>query len=301
MESVNKKFAAFIMTYRRNDTLGDTIRKLLQQSMPPQKILVVDNDPDCGARFVLDAFSGKNIHYHGMGFNSGPAGAAKAGLEILAAEGFEWIGWMDDDDPPVFENTFELLISLGECRKDCGGMGVVGQRYHIQSGLIDRVRDEELITEGPLEVDNIAGNMSKIVNGRVVREKNILPDADLFFGFEELDFDLRVQKAGFVLLADRAFYKMHREYYKRSGLHIVRGKEKPMNKLWREYYSTRNSLYIMHKHKSNLGKIRIIVRSMIKIPAGFRYGRKYGWKQARMIGMGMWHFFLGKKGQTQTL
>ena len=150
-----------------------------------------------------------------------------------------------------------------------------------------------------VEFDDL-NRRSKIINADVCLKAKVYPDESLFFGFEELDFDLRVQQVGFVLLADRAFYKMHREYYNRSGLHIVRGKEKPMNKLWREYYSIRNSLYIMHKHKSNLGKIRIIVRSMIKIPAGFRYGRKYGWKQACMIGKGIWHYFLGRKGQTQT-
>ena len=289
------------MTYRRKDTLTDTIHKVFQQTFPPEKILVVDNDPEQTASFVADMFSGKNVLYHPMHFNSGPAGAAKAGLEILSSEGYQWIGWMDDDDPPVFENTFELLINLAESKSNCGCVGVVGQRYNINQGLIDRISDVELDENGSIEVDNIAGGMSKIVSGKAVRENNVLPDADLFFGFEELDFDLRLQKAGYVLLADRAFYKKHREYYKRSGLKIIRGKEKPMNKLWREYYSTRNSLYIMKKHHCVAGKLRVIGRSLMKSVAGFRFGVGYGLKNAKWVILGMAHYFSGKKGKPSFL
>ena len=285
------------MTYRRNDTLVSTIRSLLQQTVPPQKILIVDNDPERGAQHVLETVQSPAVCYQAVGYNSGPAGAAKTGLEMLAAEGFDWIGWIDDDDPPVFENTFEILLNLGEEHPNCGCVGVVGQRYVMNKGLIDRIADQELDEIGSIEVDNIAGNMSKLVSGKAVREKNVLPDTELFFGFEELDFDLRLQKAGYVLLADRAFYKKHRAYYKRSGLHIQRGKQKPLNKLWREYYSTRNSLYIMQKHHCLSGKLRIILRSLVKSIAGFRYGVTYGAKHAKMVLLGMMHYFTGKKGQ----
>lgn len=285
------------MTYQRNETLISTVRVLLQQTYPPEKILIVDNDPNGGAKAVLDLYPSENVCYHRMGFNAGPAGAAKAGLELLASEGYKWIGWLDDDDPPIFENAYEQLIDMAENYPNCGCVGAVGQRYNIHKGLIDRVRDAELEEIGAIEVDNIAGGMSKVVSGNAVREKNVWPDATLFFGFEELDFDLRLQKAGFVLLADRSFYKKHRAYYNRIGLQIQRGKEKPLHKLWREYYSTRNSLYIMHKHRSIRGKLYILLRSLAKCLAGFRYGFTYGSKQAKIILLALLHYFAGKKGQ----
>ena len=40
----NKKFAAFIVTYNRPDILMDTIQKCLNQTRPPEKLLIVDNN-----------------------------------------------------------------------------------------------------------------------------------------------------------------------------------------------------------------------------------------------------------------
>lgn len=297
MISSNTKFAAFVMTYQRNETLVSTLRTLLNQTVPPQKILIVDNDPGKGALSVLEHFTTEPVHYFSVGYNSGPAGAAEAGLKILADEGFDWILWTDDDDPPIFENTFELLINMAENHANCGCVGAVGQRYKIDKGMIDRVADIELGYIGSIEVDNIAGGMSKIVSGRAVREKNILPDAGLFFGFEELDFDLRLKKAGFVLLADRSFYKKHRDYNHRTGIKIQRGKKKPVDKLWREYYSTRNSLYIVQKHQSFVGKINISGRAIIKSVVGFRYGWTYGKLQAKYLLLGLFHYLIGRKGK----
>lgn len=92
-------FAAFIMTFQRNHTLEETIRIILDQTLPPEKILIVDNDPAESAKSIAQKFSHLPVFYHATGNNSGPAGAAKKGLEILVNEGFKWIAWIDDDDP----------------------------------------------------------------------------------------------------------------------------------------------------------------------------------------------------------
>ena len=42
------------MTYKRNSTLLETIKLLFDQTLPPEKVLIVDNDPDQGAKIVLD-------------------------------------------------------------------------------------------------------------------------------------------------------------------------------------------------------------------------------------------------------
>ena len=290
-------FAAFIMTYQRVSTLEATINAILNQSNPPQKILIVDNDPDKSAEIVLSKFSGKPIDYHAVGYNSGPAGAAKIGLEMLSIQGYKWIGWMDDDDPPIYNDTFEILLKRGDLTDNCGCVGVVGQYFNKKSGLMVRVPDDELEGNGVIAVDTIAGNMCKIINSDVCLKKKVYPDQSLFYGFEELDFDLRMQEAGYVLVVDKELYKRHRVKFNRIGLQVKRGLKKDENRIWRDYYSIRNSLIIQQKNKLFSALFITIMRSFFKIVSGFRYGVTYGNANARVILYAIIHFLMGKRGK----
>ena len=295
--SKSLNFATFIMTYQRVATLESTIDSLLSQTYPPQKILIVDNDPSRSAEVLMLKFSGRPIDYHAVGYNSGPAGAAKIGLEMLSTQGYKWIGWMDDDDPPIYNDTFEILLKKAEITDNCGCVGVVGQYFNTRNGLMVRVPDDELEGDGVIVVDNIAGGMCKIINSDVCLKKKVYPDQSLFYGFEELDFDLRMQEAGYVLVVDKELYKRHRVKFNRIGLQVKRGLKKDENRIWRDYYSIRNSLIIQQKNKLFSALFITIMRSFFKIASGFRYGVTYGNANARVILYAIIHFLMGKRGK----
>jgi len=297
----NKHFAAFIMTYQRNITLSNTINILLKQSHPPQKILIIDNDPEQSAKYVSQKLSHLPIEYFSVGYNSGPAGAAKKGLEILSKENYDWIAWIDDDDPPIFDNTFEILLKLANDNEECGCVGSVGQRFNRKNGLIERVSDYELEGLGYLQVDTIAGNMCKIVNSKIIKNTFILPDESLFFGFEELDFDLRIQNSGYLLLVDKELYKKHRVNANRIGIKVKRGTKKPIVDLWRQYYSSRNSLFILKKNNLNRAIVLNILRTIFNMANGFRFGLNYGKKNLEFNSLALYHFCIGKKGKQQKI
>ena len=290
------RFAAFIMTYKRPDLLGQTIISLLGQTVQPEKILVIDNDPLNSAKAVVEKMAHLSIFYHAAGKNTGPAGAAKIGLQILTEEGFDWIAWIDDDDPPLFSNSFENLLSLAIRYENCGCVGAVGHYFNLKKGLLKRPYDKELEENGILSVDNIAGNMCKIVSADPIRKLEILPNEKLFYGFEELEFDLRLKKAGYSLLTDKDLYKRNRINANRIGFKLKRGKQKEYSRLWREYYSTRNMLYILHQHKSSKAVFTTILRSFLKSIAGFRFGFTYGITNAKYLLLGIIHFLKGKTG-----
>ena len=290
------RFAVFVMTFNRPEMLGKTIVSLLGQTVQPEKILVIDNDPLRTAKAVVEKLAGLPLEYYSTGSNIGPAGAAKAGLKKLAHEGYDWIGWMDDDDPPVFSDSFELLLTLATRSEKCGCVGAVGHYFNLKKGLIKRVADEQLEGTGNISVDNIAGGMCKIVNAAAIQQHNILPNEKLFYGFEELEFDLRLKKAGYSLLTDKELYKRNRINANRIGFQLQRGQKKEYSRLWREYYSTRNLLYILHQHKSTSAVFTTIFRSLLKSIAGFRFGVAYGLTNAKYILLGLTHFITGRTG-----
>ena len=291
------RFAVFVMTYRRPEILGKTIVSLLGQTVQPEKILIIDNDPSFSAKAVAEKLTTFPIAYHSTGSNTGPAGAAAIGLKILAQEGYDWIGWMDDDDPPVFSDSFEKLLSLAQQHDNCGCVGAVGHHFNVKTGLINRVADHELEGEGSIAVDNIAGGMCKIVSANVFRKHHILPNEKLFYGFEELEFDLRVKNAGYSLLTDKELYKRNRLNANRLGYKLKRGLKKQESSLWREYYSTRNMLYILRQHHSGKAVTTLFVRSLLKSIAGFRFGLQYGITNAGFILKALFHFLKGTTGR----
>ena len=283
------------MTYKRPAILEDTIQKLFNQSVPPLKILIVDNDPEKSAEEICRKFPGQDISYFPVGYNSGPAGAAYYGLKILAAEGWGWIGWIDDDDPPIFIDTFERLINLGNAHKRCACVGVVGHRLNKEYGIIERLGDHELEGDGFVVVDTIAGGMSKIINGAVIVSTGILPDESLFFGFEELDFDLKLGNAGYDLIAEKNLYLKHRIHFNRLGKQRSRI---IINEriLRRQYFSSRNMLIIMLNNKFYRALIFCFLKVIVKGVSGFQRGLKIGRKSFYYHFLAIGNFLTNRRG-----
>lgn len=271
----NKKFAAFIVTFNRAEILMDTIHKIVTQTLPPEKILVVDNGATDETKQKLDELY-PDVAYVKMGYNAGPAGGDKVGLKILAGEGYEWIFWGDDNDPPPTADTFEKLVNLAESYGDkCGQVGMVGSRFNKFTGLLQRATNEELKQHSFIEVDTIGGGQCKIVSGKCILN-GIMPEEKLFFGFEDLDFDLSQKEAGYKILVHSDLFLGCRERWNRMKVTSEVARKKDERVLWRDYYSIRNALFIMKKHRHYMAFLSILMVSFGKSLLSFKHGARYG-------------------------
>jgi GT2 family glycosyltransferase len=271
-----KKFAAFVVTFNRAEILMDTIHKIFTQTLPPEKLLIVDNGTTDETKKKLEELY-PNVSYIRMGYNAGPAGGDRVGLEILANEGYQWIFWGDDNDPPPTPDTFEKLVNLAESYGDkCGQVGMVGSRFNKFTGLLQRASNEELRNKAFIEVDTIGGGQCKIVNAKSILN-GILPEPKLFFGFEDLDFDLSQKKAGYSILVHSDLFLGCRERWNRLKVANTVARKKDERVLWRDYYSIRNALFIMKKHGHYMAFLSILAvsigKSLLSFKHGFRYGR----------------------------
>ncbi len=291
------KFAGFIMTYERESILLNTIQTIFSQTIPPEKILIIDNSTSHNTENLINNLNNPKVFYHRVGYNSGPAGAAGIGLSMLAEEGYDWIYWGDDDDPPVFMDSFEVLLKTAISDSKCGCVGAVGHFFNKKTGFIDRVSDEVLYTEGILSVDNIAGGMSKIVNGKMIAKFKIVPNEKLFYGFEELDFDLKIKNMGYKLLVNKSLFLRHRLKYKRIGISSIRYQKKTKNNILREYYSTRNMLYILFYNHYIIAFINILIYTFFKQFMRLRDGVDYCLLGFKITLLAWFHFLTGKMGK----
>ena len=292
-----QQYAAFIITYKRVEVLKDTILQLSQQSLPPAKILIVDNDPEKSAKDIVQFFPLLNLTYHSVGYNAGPAGAGFWGTKLLFTEGWEWVLWMDDNDPPHFPDVIEHLFEIPKQYphpQNIGMLGAVGVKFNSKKAKVNRIPDAEL--KGIIEVDNVAGNMMPIINKRVF-DQQIFPDPQLFFGFEELDYSLAIIRSGFKVLVSGEELFRHRQKAGRLNLKQTIYKQKNSSSLWREFYSMRNLVYILKtKEHAYQGVATLFIRSFAKSILGFKYGFKYGINNMRFLIQGFWAGYFGKLG-----
>ncbi len=292
----NYKFAAFVITKDRPEILLSTIQKLLNQSFPPSFVLVIDNSSEDISFDRIQQLNDKRISHYSVGFNAGPAGGAYWGMKLLFEKDYDWVLWVDDDDPPKFDDLFEQMfkIVLDNDNNTLGMVGAVGELFDKKNAKIIRLEDAQL--KGYLNVDTISGNMFPLVSKRVLKH-GLLPTADLFFGFEDLDFSLSLRRAGFNIITSGDIHFKHRELAGRlrmsKKLQIKRNKES----LWREYYSVRSLAYILlYRQKTFVGFMIFIVRNLLKSIIVFKYGFNYGRKANYMILKGLFDGFFGKMG-----
>lgn len=283
MELSSNFFGAFIMTFERPEIILKTIRDLRSQTFPPEYILIVDNSESFDTQDVLKNLLSPSLEYHRVGYNSGPAGAARVGLSKVSEKGFQWIYWGDDDNPPgnpqVFEYFFERIKKLEKLNVNLGIYGGKGGNINKLTGRIRSLQNRDLLNKETVEVDMVAGGQTMLVKSSVIG-KCILPEERLFFGFEELDFCLKVKASGFKIYADAfSWYKIRLSAGNNSLKYRPVGSSfGNEERLIRDYYSTRNFISILKKHRLYLPLSFQLVKSMTKMFLGFKFGTSYGRK-----------------------
>jgi len=292
------KFGGFVITYHRPIVLLATIKSIFSQSFPPEFLWIIDNSENLDTDHAVAVLLDPRIRYHRIGYNAGPAGAAGIGLKLCAQEGADWIYWGDDNDPPFRPDCFERLLAIKDVNPFCGVLGTVGQFFDRKKGVIKRVQTRLLEKKTWIEVDYVAGGMCMLVKGETARE-GVFPDPKLFFGFEELDFCLRVSRKGFSIVVDCGLFLEARKKYNKLDFERPFYKEK--KNLTREYYSLRNLLMISDSLTLPYMRRSVIRRWSLKSLYGFRYGIPYGLTNFRMIALAFFHYFTGKTGKTLPL
>lgn len=281
MTSMKTRFAVFVITYNRPHGLSKVLEALLQQTYPPSQVLVVDNGNSAITADTLRSFDDKRIHHHEMGDNLGPAGAAAYGISWLVKQGFDWIGWADDNDPPLVSNAFERLLTIALTAKypRVGAVGAVGARWNWKLGEFVRLSNAEL--KGILSVDTIGGGNQFIQSAEVVETVG-LPDSRLFFGLFDPEYCLRIQSAGYELLVDGDLMLEYRRLAGRLTYQQTRRivPRYHYDSIWQQYYRTRNYIYMMRRtfgspHLARKQVLKALGRSVGSWSKGPRYGAKY--------------------------
>jgi GT2 family glycosyltransferase len=100
---------AVVVTYNRRPLLEECVQALLDQTVPVDEIIVVDNaSTDGTADLVRERFP--QVRLEALEENLGGAGGFHHGLDLAHRLGFEWL-WLMDDDTIATPTALEALLA----------------------------------------------------------------------------------------------------------------------------------------------------------------------------------------------
>lgn len=255
-----------IVTFRRPRSLQKVLEATLSQSAPPKTISIIDNGSSTEVAAVVDSYaaSASHISYIDPGSNVGPAGGTRIGMEriLIFADDEDWLIRIDDDRPPQPVDLLQRLVSFGRSRVDqdpsTAAVGVQGARWiRNKALLVDPPRHE---LAGAVAVDYLKTGHFPCFRVAAVRRTGLFR-SDLFFGFSEVEYGLRLRKAGHTLWAEGDLWRALEE----EQLHLRRPGWRVREPDWRRYYALRNLLFVLRENHAYRQAVQVsLMRGLAK-------------------------------------
>ena len=245
-----------VLTYRRPKLATQVVRGLIdREQLPADRVLLVVN----GDGGLDDPALEADIAVLRLPENVGPAGGYRAGLEEALARypDARWL-YLCEDDVGLFELPSPRAVALVErverdelaaaaAGEPVGAVVAYGRDLDARRGTTTPHGADE--RSAPLEPVDVAAWGASLVSRRVV-EAGVLPDPDMFFGYEDFDFWFKLRAAGFRLLLDTAATRAV------AGTISSRGREEALiaarpvdaEEPWRRYYEARNFFVLRRRY-----------------------------------------------------
>jgi GT2 family glycosyltransferase len=236
----NFKIAVVIVTFNRCDELVKTISAIQNQGILENDIIVINNNSTDNTKNILDS-NYKNILSLHLNENIASAGGFSKGMQTAYEKGYDWVWLFNDDSRPVEGSLKSILEHLNSDKIQIGLLKIANKDENNKAVLLywNGVRK-------PVSVD-VSNDIVKTdlitFDGCIISKKTIEKigycDPLYFMGTYEFDYCLKAKDAGIGV------------YTLPNGL-IEDGKLGGKNGTppWRQYYNTRNHLWLALNRKS---------------------------------------------------
>lgn len=196
---------AVVVTHRRPEELARSLEMLTTQTVPPEKVIVIDNDDsgDSRVHYLVAAQEIPSIYLNSRR-NLGGAGGFALGILLALAHGAEWVWLADDDGHAQDAHVLETLLACAEKH----GLAEVSPMvcnmddpdrlaFPLRRGLVWRRRASELRTVAGQE---LLPGIASLFNGALFRASTLdvigVPDMRLFIRGDEVEMHRRLVRSG---------------------------------------------------------------------------------------------------------
>jgi|YelNatPaOPRAMG01_1025707.scaffolds.fasta_scaffold19814_5 rhamnopyranosyl-N-acetylglucosaminyl-diphospho-decaprenol beta-1,3/1,4-galactofuranosyltransferase len=228
-EKSNVKVCAVIVTYNRKEVLKKCLKALLNQTVSPNEIIVIDGPSTDGTmQLMREKFS--EITYVRLDEDVGGAGGFYEGMKLAYSKGYDWIWVMDDDAIPEKDALEKLLSAVDN-----------DQNSIARPALVD----------APGFAPWFAGG----IFSRTTIKRIGLPLKELFIYCDDTEYLIRAEKAGMQIINVSDAKINHRDWFLRGHLSkkiflrkTITGPIYPKGRKY--YYIQRNQLYVFTLHRN---------------------------------------------------
>jgi GT2 family glycosyltransferase len=194
--------AAVVVTFNRKDLLGECLAALRAQTVPPSRIVVIDNASTDGTDQYLASLD--SIEVVSLRHNTGGAGGFAAGIATALSGPADAIWLLDDDTIPTPTALAELL-RVREVYP-CGSPEVVASRVVWTDGRdhpMNTPRTRPGATRAALDAAAGVGcrpirsaSFVSILIDRSAVERHGLPEAAYFLWNDDFEYTMRLLRSG---------------------------------------------------------------------------------------------------------
>ncbi|HEY7107403.1 MAG TPA: glycosyltransferase [Acidimicrobiia bacterium] len=202
---------ALVLTFNSPELLTHCLAAVSSQTVPPRRVLVVDNASAHPVDDLVDRVPGGQVLR--LADNLGPAGGHAAGLRAFLESDSEW-AWIMDDDCVPRPDALARQLALALERP--------GRRV-VMATMVERDAGHVTNTEG----------WCCVLLPRAVVEAVGVPRADFFWWVEDTEYlQWRIPRAGFEVVRSET-----------ATVAVGRDREDESKPAWKYYYEVRNLVY----------------------------------------------------------
>lgn len=239
MNNNKQKIAVLIVTFNRIEELKKTITAVYNQGIDYTNIYVINNNSKDATKATL-ALDYPEINAIHLQNNIASAGGFAKGMEVAYEQGYDWIWLFNDDSRPV-KGTLESFIHYLQKDSNIGLLKIANTNENNQAVLLywNGVRKPKYVALSNEIVKTDLITFDGCVISRKLIDNIGFCDPLYFMGTYEFDYCLKAKDVGFEI------------YTLPNGL-IEDGKlgGKDGTPPWRQYYNTRNHLWLAIDRKS---------------------------------------------------
>lgn len=262
------KYAIIIVTYNRKRLLQECVANALNQTIPADKIVIVNNASTDGTMEYLqtDVFKSERFEIIHCDENVGGAGGFYRGMEKALSYDVDWMIIIDDDailNTDYAEKLLRWLENRDEYQAAAGIVKVNGKtdRYHRRRlskyGMFLKPLGDAYYQKLTFTCD-IASFCGMLVRKSLI-EKIGLPHADYFIFHDDTEYSLRILKYSKFLVVTDAILNH------KTNLNTERN---PRRYTWKDYYEIRNRLLLIREHGNQfdilINEIDIFIKKVFR-------------------------------------
>jgi len=253
-------FVAVIVTYNRKALLLRCLQAVSEQTLKPNRIVIVDNASTDGTVELLRTagwLDHADIELLALDHNIGGAGGFSVGMQRALDSGAHWLWTMDDDGYP--ESDCLELLANGAASRQISAIAPI--HYDIEAPsrtafrtLDNRGREIHALPYEPDNGDPFIPNEANLFNGFLVRSDVLraagLPRGELFIRGDEVEYvrRLRQKKIPFGTLATAKFYHPSDRQERIFFLGKI-GRARDAKNAFKNYYMYRNKAVAFRENK----------------------------------------------------